>query len=238
MACFEDFYLFTFDADGKQHSSYGGGRSNRSLQFDLAGAVLIDLAINNRLKLTEDGKHLTITNSSPLGNSILDEALHFIAGYDHGGDSVANLRVAGDLGEALQLETRLRDAWIAGGWIYPHEERRLFGSSTSHVLVNRTQRIALREKLRAVIFHSGATDPATIMLIIYLPVCWLSEQIVTPKEKNVLVAATEQLFPRWNRRSSPHTSTPDLQSVAAYSLEVLSAIFVAVASGFAHAPYV
>lgn len=189
MAFYDDFYLFTFDADGKQHRNYAGGRGGRNLNFDLAGAVLFELALYSRLQLSDDEKRLTVTDLSSLGNPILDEALQFVAGYDRR-DNWLDYKyphVAGDLGRTLNLETRLRDAWTAGGWIESREQRRLFGSSTIYVLANQTQWIAMRDKLRGVIFQNAAPDPATALLFFYLQLCWLMEYITSPKEKKLFL---------------------------------------------------
>lgn len=232
MAFYEDFYLLTFDSEGKQHSNYTQRRAGRSVQFDLAGAVLVELALHNRLKLSEDGKRLELTDSSSLGNPLLDAALRFLAGHDARGDWLLEARVAGDLGTALNPESNVRDAWIHGGWIEAREERRLLGSSTSHVLMNRSQWAAVRDKLRAVILQNAASDPSTAMLMLYLQVCSLTDQMVTRKEEKALQDATDRLFPRWMPKRGDEIGLVDLAGVAPYSQAVLSPLIIGIGSGF------
>ena len=232
MAFYEDFFLFTFDSEGKQHSTYTQRRAGRSIEFDLAGAVLVELAIHNRLKLSEDGKRLDVTDPSSLGNPLLDAALRFLAEHDKRGDWLLESRIAGDLATALNPEAQLRDAWTAGGWIEAREERRLFGSSTSLVLMNRSQWVAVRDRLRAVIFQNAASDPTTAMLLLYLQVCTLTDQMVTRKEENALQDATDRLFPRWMPKRGDEIGLVDLAGVAPYSQAVLSPLIIGIGSGF------
>jgi hypothetical protein len=232
MAFYEDFYLFTFDSEGKQHSTYTQRRAGRSVEFDLAGAVLVELALHNRLKLSDDGKRLEITDSSSLDNPILDGAMSFITEHRAGGDWLLEARVAGELGEALKPELYLRDACVTGGWIQAREERRLFGSSTSHILTNQSQRIMVRDRLRAVIFQNAAPDPATAMLLLYLQVCSLTDQLVTGKEEKALEDATDRLFPRWMPKRGDEIGLVDLAGVMPYSQAVLSPLIIGISSGF------
>jgi hypothetical protein len=232
MAFYADFYLFTFDAEGKQHSNYTQKRAGRSVQFDLAGAVLVELTLHNRLKLSDDGKRLEVMDSSSLDNPLLDSALYFLAGHDARGDWLLEARIAGELGEAVNPELYVRDACIAGGWIQMREERRLFGSSTSPILTNQSQRAAVYDKLRAVISQNATPDPATAMLLLYLQVCSLTDQMVTRKEETALQNATDRLFPRWMPKRGNEIGLVDLAGVAPYSQAVLSPLIIGIGSGF------
>lgn len=76
----EDLVLLVFDDEtGKQVP----GVSN--LEYALAGALLIELAITGRIDVTTDGDkpgRLAVRDASPTGEPVLDDALAKLADYD------------------------------------------------------------------------------------------------------------------------------------------------------------
>ncbi|WP_433604812.1 GOLPH3/VPS74 family protein [Dactylosporangium sp. CA-139114] len=145
----DDFLLLALDDHGK--NLIGDLRLN----YGLAGAVLLDLALAGRIELAED--RVTVTDPTPTGDPVADEALARIAAEERPRKADAWMQPLAD-----GLRAKVLDRQVEAGvlrreqdrvlWVFP---RTRFASATGAQPAAET---AVRAELTAAVDGNGAAD--------------------------------------------------------------------------------
>jgi hypothetical protein len=140
----EDLLLLALDDEGGKV----GWQDSSGLPYALVGALLAELALRERITL--DAKHLVVTDASPTGDDLLDEALHRMAESKKPHD--AKHWVTALHGKIKHLQRRLEDRLVAAGIVRREEHRVLWVfPAQRYPAVDNAPEEALREQLRAVV---------------------------------------------------------------------------------------
>ena len=149
-----------------------------ALRPALAGAVLVELAQANRLRLEEN--RLVLANRTRTGNKVLDSALAAIAADPKArkpahwmaalGDKEILRQVAGQLAErgVLRIEEQRRL------WLLPY-------NAASQP--DATAKYWIKRRLRAVLLAGGKAAPADLALLDLLEACRLLKLLCTRDER-------------------------------------------------------
>jgi hypothetical protein len=176
---FEDFFMLCIHEDkGTVVKSAEG-----ALRYGLAGAILSELALQNRLRV--DAKHrLEVTDTTPIGDPVLDEALQKIQQASEAqkvGAWVKSLsKGSGDLREALTA--RLVQAGIVTEeetrllWVTPYPAGQEGAASARYWLKN---------DLRATALACVETDVRRLALLVLVQSCDLLSLAFTKDERKV-----------------------------------------------------
>ena len=157
-----------------------------SLNYALAGGILMDLALENRIDTDLDS--LILLDSTPTGDDLLDSTLAEIAG-DQGRD--ARFWVERTANRAEEIRERALERLVDRGILEEEENRFLW--------VFKSRRYPIREgeperevKLRimAVLFSDEIPDPHDIVLICLADECGIFEKLLSRQE---LERATERI---------------------------------------------
>ncbi len=150
-----------------------------TLAYSLSGAVLMDLALQNRIDT--DLKHLMLISSEPTGNLILDRALETISREQR----VRTTRHWLKLFAARAKETREQAlAQLLEKRILRCEEKKalwVFGVRR-YPTIDRVERDEIRTRLRGLILGDEIPDPRDVVLISLIEGCQLFNEIFTPHE--------------------------------------------------------
>ena len=157
--------------------------SNRNMNYVLAGATLMDLALENRID--SDQHHLFLVDPTPLDDPLLDPALADIAQHRE----IKNLhdwveRIAKQ-GDSLRTTTLTR--LVRQGILESAEEGLLFLSSS----VTRMRRYPttddkteqeVRLRIMRLLFSDDIPDPRDIVIVCLVHACRLFENLLTTRE--------------------------------------------------------
>ena len=162
--------------------------SSRNMNYVLAGATLMDLALENRID--SDQHHLFLVDPTPLGDPLLDPTLADIAQHRE----IKNLRDwverVSKRGDSLRTATLAR--LVRRGILESAEEGLLFLSSsftrvrrypTSGVDaegVDAEQEVRLR--IMRLLFSDDIPDPGDIVIVCLVHACRLFENLLTKRE--------------------------------------------------------
>ncbi|MER7282790.1 GPP34 family phosphoprotein [Dactylosporangium sp. NPDC000244] len=184
----DDFLLLALDDHGK--NLIGDLRLN----YGLAGAVLLDLALAGRIELAED--RVTVTDPTPTGDPVVDEALARIAAGEQPRKADAWIQPLAD-----GLRAKVLDRQVEAGvlrkeqdrvlWVFP---RTRFASATGAQPAAET---AVRAELTAAIDGNGDGDgevPARAAALIGLvQVSGLAEEVFPGRPKEELKARLDAI---------------------------------------------
>ncbi len=129
------------------------------IRYALGGAVLMDLALENRIDTDVD--RLFLIGSAPVGDALLDPMLAEIAGSSESHDALFWVehatRHADDIRETALL--RLFD----NGILVVHDDRylRIFGTQR-YMLVRKETERELTGRIKAVLLNSAIPDPRDV----------------------------------------------------------------------------
>jgi len=160
------------------------GIPERSLALALAGAVLMDLALENRIDT--DSERLMLVNATPLGEDILDSTLAEIAGADQEQDTGYWLERTAEQGD------RIREAALAR-----LTDRGILNSEADGLLslvpsVSRSRRYPIadgqwveetRLRIMRLLFSDDIPDPRDIGIIALADACGVFRTILAPEER-------------------------------------------------------
>lgn len=176
------------DETGAVHSS-----ASMALDFGLAGALLMELALNDRLDT--DGKKLAVADRRPLGNPILDDALRAIA-------ESPTQRTPQDwvnrLSRALGgLRQRLLDDLVANGTLERREGRLLLIFPVTRY-PEHDGRIEddLRAALDRVLLENQEPDQRTALLVRLIKSCELISVLYGRERRKMVKARIDELAAR------------------------------------------
>ncbi len=150
-----------------------------ALSYAVAGAVICDLALANRIDTDPD--QLVLLSREPIGDPLLDRALTTIA------NAKTPLRVSGWLNvfseDARNLETAALDRLVARGILRREEKKILwvFGQRR-YPTVDNQERTEVRTRLAALILGDELPDPRDAILLSLLTASHLAGKIFSGPE--------------------------------------------------------
>jgi hypothetical protein len=161
-----------------------------SLPYALSGAVLMDLALRN--KIDTDLKTLTVVDPAPTGDPILDPSLAKIAAstevkkIEFWLETIAN--------DANQIKAATMEGLIAKKILRKEEHRMLwvFASRRYPVIDNREEK-EVKARLREVLLTDALPEPRDIVLISLLHACHLLKEVLSEQELVQAHARIEQV---------------------------------------------
>ena len=181
----EEIILLTLrDEDGKFLSV-----PVASMQHALAGAVLMDLALENRIDT--DPENLVLIDSTPVGDSLLDPTLEQIAaGEQHD----ARHWVEQTARQADEIREQALARLVERGILEQHDERFLwvFRSRRYPVIDGREER-EVKLRILGVLLSDEIPDPRDIVIICLADACGILSQLLPKRELAAVRDRIEQV---------------------------------------------
>ena len=160
-----------------------------SLSYALAGAVLMDLAIEDRIDT--DLEKLVVVDSSPLGDNLLDPALAEIAGREQRDVSFWLERIAN---HADQIRDEALSRLVAKGILERREDRFLwvFESRRYPAIDGKAER-EVKLRIMGVLFSDEIPHPRDVMVICLADACGIFGEILARHELAKVSGRIEQV---------------------------------------------
>ena len=151
-----------------------------SMDYALAGAVLMDLALENRIDT--DLEKLVLVDSTPLDDSLLDSTLADIAA---GEERNARYWVEQTANRAAEIRESALDRLVAAGILERRDDRILwvFQSRRYPTIDGKAER-EVRLRLMGVLFSDEIPDPRDIVLLSLTDACGILKGILSQRELN------------------------------------------------------
>ena len=170
-----------------------GGRFARiptwSMNYALAGGVLMDLALENRIDT--DLEKLVLLDSAPVGDSLLDPTLADIAAGEER-DARYWVEHAADRAEAIHYEALAR--LVSLGILERREDRFLwvFRSRRYPVIDGKAER-EVKLRIMGVLFSDDIPDPRDVVTICLADACGIFKGLLSRQELARASARIEQV---------------------------------------------
>ena len=160
-----------------------------SLSYALAGGVLMDLAMENRIDT--DLEHLILVDATPTGDSLLDPTLAGIAaGETH--DARYWVEQTAERSDAIQEEVLSR--LIALGILERQEDRFLWVfRSRRYPMVDGQAEREVKLRIMGVLFSDDIPDPRDVVIICLADACGIFKEILSKRELEQAAARIEQV---------------------------------------------
>ena len=170
----EEIVLLTLrDEDGKFLSV-----PVTSMQHALAGAVLMDLALENRIDT--DPENLVLIDSTPVGDSLLDPTLEKIAA---GEQRDARYWVEQTAREADEIRDEALARMVERGILEQHDERFLWVfRSRRYPVVDGKEEREVKLRILGVLLRDEIPDPRDIVIICLADACGILNQLLPKRE--------------------------------------------------------
>ncbi len=149
-----------------------------SLQHALAGAVLMDLALENRIDT--DPENLVLIDSTPVGDSLLDPTLAKIAA---GEQRDARYWVEQSARQADDIREEALARLIERGVLEQHEERFLWVfRSRRYPMIDGSAEREVKLRIMGVLLSDEIPDPRDIVLICLADACGILRQLMPKRQ--------------------------------------------------------
>ena len=160
-----------------------------SLSYALAGGVLMDLAMENRIDT--DLEHLILVDATPTGDSLLDPTLAEIAaGETH--DARYWVEQTAERSDAIQEEVLSR--LIALGILERQEDRFLWVfRSRRYPMVDGQAEREVKLRIMGVLFSDDIPDPRDVVIICLADACGIFKEILSKRELEQAAPRIEQV---------------------------------------------
>ncbi len=162
---------------------------NWSLDYALAGGVLMDLALENRIDT--DLEKLVLIDSTPVGDSLLDPTLASIAA---GEERDARTWVELTAGRAQALREEALARLVANGILESRDDRFLwvFQSRRYPTIDGKAER-EVKLRIMEVLFSDEIPDPRDVVIICLADACGIFKGLLSKQEQNQAAARIEQV---------------------------------------------
>ena len=156
----------------------------------LAGAALMELAIDNRID--SDLEHLILVDTTPTGDDILDDVLRQLveAGTELGAGAVLErISVNGEKYQEMALKRLLAKGILReenGRFLWVFHTRR-------YPVVDDSEQREVRARLRQLVLTDEIPDPRDVVLICLIDACGLLGLVLSPDEIAATTTRVEQL---------------------------------------------
>ena len=160
-----------------------------SLSYALAGGVLMDLAMENRIDT--DLEHLILLDATPVGDSLLDPTLAEIAaGEKH--DARYWVEQTAERSDAIQEEVLSR--LIALGILERQEDCFLWVfRSRRYPMIDGQAEREVKLRIMSVLFSDDIPDPRDVVIICLADACGIFKEILSKRELEQAAARIEQV---------------------------------------------
>ena len=164
--------------------------SGWSLDYALAGGVLMDLALLNRIDT--DLTHLILIDDTPTGDSLLDATLADIAKSDDRRD--ARFWVERTAGYAEDIRERSLSRLIDRGILERRDDRILwvFRSRRYPVVDGRAER-EVKLRIMGVLFSDDIPEPRDVVIICLADACGILKELLSRREHEQAASRIEQV---------------------------------------------
>lgn len=171
-----------------------GGRLVRlpawSLNYAMAGGVLMDLALENRIDT--DLENLLLIDAAPLEDSVLDQVLAQIAEAEELHDAAYWLDRIADGADAIYEETLSR--LVRAGILEQRDDRILWVfRSRRYPAVDGVAEREVKLRIMGVLFSDEIPDPRDVMLICLADACGIFSHLLTRRELSQVTERIEQV---------------------------------------------
>ena len=165
--------------------------SNRwSLDHALAGSVLMDLALEDRIDT--DIERLILVDATPVGDALLDPMLARIA--QEGEPRDARHWVQQTAGEADRIRETALDRLTERGILEKREERFLWLlRSKRYPVVNSKTTREVKERIMKVLFSDEIPEPRDVVLIGLADACQIFRQLLPCRELDEIKSRIKQV---------------------------------------------
>ena len=149
-----------------------------SLEHAIAGGVLMDLAMENRIDT--DLENLILLDATPVGDSLLDPTL---AEIEAGEQSNARFWVEHTAKSADAIREEALSRLVAHGILEPQENRFLwvFRSRRYPAIDGKIER-EVKLRIMGVLFSDDIPDPRDVVLICLADACGIFRQLLSKRE--------------------------------------------------------
>ena len=149
------------------------------VRYALGGAVLMDLALENRIDT--DARRLFLVDSTPVGDRLLDPMLAEIARVDEPHDALYWVEHA--TRHADEIREAALERLVETGGLRLHDDRFLwiFGTQRYSVVDGDVER-ELRRQIREVLLSDMIPDPREIVIVTLADGCGLVEPLLSAGE--------------------------------------------------------
>lgn len=160
-----------------------------SLELSLAGAVLMDLALRDRLD--SDMQRMMVVNSAPTGDDILDPVLVELSGSEA---ELVPRQWLMRLARRQSLRQEALDRLVERGVLRRDDKRILwvFGSRRYPVIDNREER-EVKLRILQILLGEEIPAPADVALICLASTCSLFPAILSAREHHNVAEKIEQI---------------------------------------------
>ena len=161
-----------------------------SLNYALAGGVLMDLALENRIDT--DLEKLTLISDAPVGDDLLDPVLEEIVAAEDKRD--ARFWVERTAGHAEHIREVALERLVQAGVLERRDDRFLwvFKSRRYPVIDGQAER-EVKMRIMAVLFSDEVPDPRDVVIICLADACSLFNQILSKRESERAVERIQQV---------------------------------------------
>ncbi len=160
-----------------------------SMDYALAGAVLMDLALENRIDT--DLERLVLVDATPLGDSLLDPTLADIAA---GEERNARYWVEHAANRAAEIREEALNRLVESGILERKEDRLLWVfQSRRYPMVDGNEEREVRLRLMGVLFSDEIPDPRDIVLLSLTDACGILRGMLSRRELNSAATRIEQV---------------------------------------------
>ena len=180
----EEIILLQLSDDGKFAAV-----PNRSLEHALAGSVLMDLALENRIDT--DLEKLVVIDSTPVGDSLLDPTLADIAAGEER-DTRFWVRRTAIRADAIREEALSR---LVGVGILERQDDRflwVFQSRRYPAIDGEAER-EVKLRIMGVLFSNEIPDPRDVVIICLADACGIFRGLLSEQELDAATARIEQV---------------------------------------------
>ena len=177
----EEIILLLLDDDGRF-----GGVPDWSINHALAGGVLMDLALENRIDT--DLSSLILLDPAPVGDSLLDPTLSDIAA---GEARDARYWVEHTAARADEIRDEALSRLVAAGILERRTSKTLWVfASTRYLAVDERVEREVKRRVMEVLFSDEIPDPRDVVIICLADACGIFRRLLSKSE---LARATERI---------------------------------------------
>ena len=182
----EEIMLLLLDDEGGEFLHV----SDWSLRCALAGAVLMDLALENRIDT--DLKQLVLVDATPVGDDLLDPTLARIAEATETHDAAHWVHQTAR--HADQIRERALERLIEHGILQRQEESFLWVfKSRRYPAVDGKADREVKLRIMAVLFSDEIPDPRDIVIVCLAEACGIFQALLSRRELTHASARIEQV---------------------------------------------
>ena len=161
-----------------------------SMEYALAGSVLMDLAFENRIDT--DLEKLTVVDATPVGDSLLDETLADIAAAEEERDTRYWVRRTAARADAVREEALSR--LVGAGILEPRDDRFLWVfRSRRYPAVDGEPEREVKLRIMGVLFSDEIPHPRDVVIISLAEACGIFGGLLSRRELEAASARIEQV---------------------------------------------